>query len=143
MQPIEATPGNRRTILIYSSLALATLLAPIGLWRLPFPFIRLMDAVYHLIPLLQLFVFCAAMTLTVVGLYTLYRARDGWQTQLPLLPALLVFFHYLAWLYQAGAYGATWVLADGAAKVEQLWDLVFYLYEGNQSVAYSSTMREL
>lgn len=176
MQQIEAAPGNRRAILIYSSLALATLLAPIGLWRLPFPFIRLMDAVYHPIPLLQLFVFCAAMTLTAVGLYALYRARDGWQTQLPLLLALLVFFHYLAmmrqqaarswdyacyeraaqaivqglnpygdcyiyfptpaqalaWLYQAGAYGATWVLADGAAKVEQVWDLVFYLYEAMQ-----------
>lgn len=176
MPPIEAALGNRRALLIYSSLALATLLAPIGLTRLHFPFIRLMDAVYHPIPLLQLFVFCAAISLTAVGVYTLYRARDGWQRQLPLLLALLVFFHYLAvlrqhaarswdyacyeqaaqaivqglnpygdcyiyfptpaqalaWLYQTGAYGATLMLADGAAQVDQLWDLVFYLYEAMQ-----------
>lgn len=176
MPPIETALGNRRAILIYSSLALATLLAPLGMWRLHFPFIRLMDAVYHPIPLLQLFVFCAALSLTAVGVYALYRARDGWQRQLPLLLALLVFFHYLAmmrqhaarswdyacyeraaqaivqgvnpygdcyiyfpttaqalaWLYQTGAYGATLMLADGAAKVDQLWDLVFYLYEATQ-----------
>lgn len=176
MQRIEDGSHHRRAILIYSSLALATLLAPIGLWRLPFPFIRLMDTVYHPIPLLQLFVFCATLALTAVGVYALSQSRDGWQNQLPLLLALLVFFHYLAllrqhaarswdyacyeraaqaivqglnpygdcylyfptpaqtlaWLYQAGAYGATLVLTDGAAQTEQLWDLVFYLYEATQ-----------
>jgi len=176
MPQIEGALGNRRAILIYCSLALATLLAPIGLWRLPFPFIRLMDAVYHPIPLLQLFAFCAAMSLTAVGAYALYRVREGWRQQRPLLLALLVFFHYLAilrgytarswdyacyegaaqaivqglnpygdcyiyfptpaqvlaWLYQASALGATFVLADGAARGDQLWDLVFYLYEVGQ-----------
>lgn len=177
MQQINGVMANKRTtIILYSSLALATLLAPIGLWQLHFPFIRVMDAVYHPIPLLQLFVFCAAMSLTVVGAHALYQARDGWQKQAPLLLALLVFFHYLAllrqhaarswdyacyeraaqaivhglnpygdcyiyfptpaqalaWLYQAGADGAALALTDGAARVAQLWDLVFYLYEAAQ-----------
>lgn len=176
MQPIDNAMTNRRTLVIYSVLALATVVAPIGLWRLHLPFIRLMDAVYHPIPLLQLFVFCAAITLTGVGAYTLYQARGEWQQQIPLLLALLVFFHFLAlmrqhaarswdyacyeraaqaivqglnpygdcyiyfptpaqflaWLYQAGAYGAALVLANGAAPGDPLWDLVFYLYEAMQ-----------
>lgn len=116
MQQIEGAMGNRRAIIIYSSLALATLLAPIGLSRLPFPFIRVMDAVYHPIPLLQLFVFCAALALTAVGGYALYQARDGWQKQAPLLLALLVFFHYLALLRQHAARSWDYTCYERAAQ---------------------------
>jgi hypothetical protein len=177
MQQGEQPMPNKGAILTYLGIALATLVAPLVLWRLPFPFIRLMDAAYHPIPLIQLFVFCASIALIGVGAYTVYQGRGGaWQKQLPLLLALLVFFHFLglmrqhaarswdyacyeraaqaivqglnpygdcyiyfptpaqtlAWLYQAGAYGAALVVADGAAKVDQLWDLVFYLYEAMQ-----------
>lgn len=176
MQRIESAMSPCGAFFAYGALALATLVAPIGLWRLPLPLIRLMDGVYHPIPLLQLFVFCAAIALTAVTATTLVQAHGDWQTQLPRLLALLVFFHYLAlmrqhaarswdygcyeraagaivqgrnpygdcylyfptlaqalaWLYQAGADGAALILADGAAQVAQLWDLVFYLYEAMQ-----------
>ena len=46
--------ADYRTMVLYLGIALATLAAPIVLWRLSYPFIRLMDAVYHPIPLLQL-----------------------------------------------------------------------------------------
>lgn len=176
VQPSEAPMSSRRLTFILI-IALATLLAPIGLWRLPFPFIRLMDAVYHPIPLLQLFVFCAAVALTGIGGYALYQQRGaGVQSQLPLPLAILVFFHFLAilrqhgarswdyacyeraaqaivqglspygdcyiyfptpaqvfaWLYQLSMIGASFVLTDITHKADQLWDLVFYLYEATQ-----------
>lgn len=177
VQPSEAPTASTRLIVLYSVIALLTLVAPIGLWRLPFPFIRVMDAVYHPIPLLQLFVFCAAVALTGVGGYALYQQRKGERhRQLPLLLGILVFFHFLAilrqhaarswdyacyeraaqaivqglnpygdcyiyfptsaqtlaWLYQGIRYGAGFVLADITTKTDQLWDLVFYLYEATQ-----------
>jgi hypothetical protein len=177
MQQSDVRPLSQRAMLLYGALMLVTLAMPLVLWRLPFPFIRLMDAVYHPLPLLQLFVFCAALALTGVGAYAFYQVRgQALQKQFPLLLSLLVFFHFLAllrqhaarswdyacyeraaqaivqglspygdcylyfptpaqtlaWLYQLGAYGASFVMAASPAKTEQLWDLVFYFYEATQ-----------
>ncbi|MEZ4731858.1 MAG: glycosyltransferase family 87 protein [Caldilineaceae bacterium] len=104
MQQSETFGVSRRALFLYSALAVATVALPLLLWRLPYPFIRLMDATYHPIPLLQLFVFCAAVALTGVGGYTLYRHwGEHLSRQFPLLLSLLVFFHFLALLRQHAA----------------------------------------
>jgi len=117
MRQSKAHASDYRTMALYFVIALATLAAPIVLWRLPYPFIRLMDAVYHPLPLLQLFVFCASVALVGVGALAFYQDRGNTvHKQLPLLLGILVFFHFLAILRQHAARSWDYACYERAAQ---------------------------
>lgn len=141
----EQSLSITRTTISYSLLALVTLLAPLGLWRWSGPFIRLMDAVYHPIPLLQLFVFCATLALTGVGGYAFWQDRRATlQQQLPLVMALLVFFHILSLMRHHAARSWDYGCYEGAAQalvqgLNPYGDCYLYLPTMAQALAWLYT----
>lgn len=104
-QPMEPTARQsgptRLDLCLYAGAALFAIMAPLLLIRINIPMIRLMDAVYHPIPLLQLFVFTASMALIGVLGWTMWRQRNGsLHDILPFLVGILVSFHFLSLLRQ-------------------------------------------
>jgi len=116
---LSAKGAQRRAplYLLYGGLALLIWLAPLLLAAHPFPFIRLMDEIYHPLIYMQIFVFCAATALTSVAALAAWRAqRHGWQAELPLLAGVVVSLHLLSIMRQYDARAWDYLCYEHAAQ---------------------------
>lgn len=103
--------------LIYGGIAMVVWLAPLLLAMQPFPFIRLMDEIYHPLIYMQIFVFCAAVALTSVAALAVWRAqRHGWEAELPLLAGVVVSLHLLSIMRQYDARAWDYLCYEHAAQ---------------------------